>query len=267
MCSKNLTTREREKKEMRKIFTLIELLVVIAIIAILAAMLLPTLNQARERAKASTCVNNQKQINNAFMLYASDADDYVCTKIEIASTGFWASWKTILGDNLCELNPGTGLDSCITLGYIKGIDIYSGISLCPSQIMPKPTDNEWVKSDAGYGGNWFDADVNVKTTTTASGDKFTCYKITRIPSPSTFYTIADIGCSTRQYSFSTWWYNEYGSFAFVHNGNMNAGFADGHVGTYSVGEWVSLANDAYWFDNYTSARVFDGASASIMTFR
>ncbi len=60
---------------LRKAFTLIELLVVIAIIAILAAILFPVFAQARESAKTTVCLSNNKQVGLATVMYMSDSDD------------------------------------------------------------------------------------------------------------------------------------------------------------------------------------------------
>src|ERR1051325_11064058 len=72
MNSWNRTSSHRGRSEG---FTLIELLVVIAIIAILAAILFPVFAQAREKARAISCLSNIKQTALGVVMYVQDYDE------------------------------------------------------------------------------------------------------------------------------------------------------------------------------------------------
>ncbi|MHB9133631.1 MAG: type II secretion system protein [Armatimonadota bacterium] len=73
-------------------FTLIELLVVIAIIALLAAMLFPVFGRAREKARQTACMSNQRQISLAAMMACQDNKE-VFPGI-LASTDTYTEGKT-----------------------------------------------------------------------------------------------------------------------------------------------------------------------------
>jgi prepilin-type N-terminal cleavage/methylation domain-containing protein/prepilin-type processing-associated H-X9-DG protein len=113
-----MRTHNSSRTGKRNGFTLIELLVVIAIIAILAAILFPVFAQAREKARATSCLSNTKQQGLAWAMYVQDYDETTV----LAYFGSWGScypncpeWGHFPWDK--ELYP-----------YIKN----KGVFTCPS---------------------------------------------------------------------------------------------------------------------------------------
>jgi prepilin-type N-terminal cleavage/methylation domain-containing protein/prepilin-type processing-associated H-X9-DG protein len=97
-------------------FTLIELLVVIAIIAILAAILFPVFAQAREKARSSSCLSNEKQSALAFSMYSQDYDEtyppsFDANNLTGSGPGGIAQWEDIIKPYIKAGNVG-GILTC-----------------------------------------------------------------------------------------------------------------------------------------------------------
>jgi prepilin-type N-terminal cleavage/methylation domain-containing protein/prepilin-type processing-associated H-X9-DG protein len=113
-------------------FTLIELLVVIAIIAILMAILMPTLNRAKEQGKRAGCLNNVKQMALAWNLYADDFDGKMvngCTSLGNQNRDgvCWVYWP---GRNATEETRLQRVRDGLLYRYCPDVKLYK----CPTGI-------------------------------------------------------------------------------------------------------------------------------------
>lgn len=124
-------------------FTLIELLVVIAIIAILAAILFPVFAQAREKARQTMCLSNQRGLGTAFMLYVQDYDEnFPPTDYDDPGIGR-VTWPTLI-------EPYIKAGVVKPVGSLEPKDQKKSIFVCPSIDAPVP-DSGWVALNGSPG--------------------------------------------------------------------------------------------------------------------
>lgn len=159
-------------------FTLIELLVVIAIIAILAAILFPTFARAKERARATACLNNQKQIGVAIQLYAdawnSCYPDHTSVGLPYTgdsyTDGQGGEWIMRFSHRYLDADGQPAGIGKILGKYIKNIAVFK----CPSEwrVTPQGVFNwlpysegstYYVKHAMCYNANYFKRPVSMST--------------------------------------------------------------------------------------------------------
>ena len=198
-------------------FTLIELLVVIAIIAILAAMLMPALQQARERAKGINCQSNLKQIGSLFMFYRENFKGHIMPGSDLWSTqqGKLLRWA----DFLTEMIGQKKLE-----GYSHG-----AFFRCPSE--PMKTDKAWYYGSYRINGYLNGVVHNKQSQEKCKNVGIVSAKDTHVRRPAYSVEGMDGGGNDTGYVQ----YKE--NMSFRHNQNVNVVFFDGHVDDLSDPEF------------------------------
>src|SRR5690349_16000016 len=125
-------------------FTLIELLVVIAIIAILAAILFPVFAQPREKARAISCLSNEKQLATAGMMYTQDYDEqFIPSAIYDNESGpgqGWIWWQALIQ----PYTKNIGINHCPDSQTLWNIQSISWLSQTHNLV--EDSSDDWINS-------------------------------------------------------------------------------------------------------------------------
>ena len=226
------------KKELKRSFTLIELLVVIAIIAILAAMLLPALQQARDRAKSTKCINNLKTIGSALVMYTNDYKGF------FPSPYMKLTWRS-------AMEPYTGVIAEKIKTWKKQSIKDSGVYYCPADTWFGPQNVACYS----YGYNTYFSSFGFDSGYSPSDQPNNfAQKINRVSSPSRKIYLADnyhpslYSMILDQNAFPFWPTHAPGANGiskgmwFRHNNKANILHVDSHVSTNDVHFYLHTKN-------------------------
>ena len=225
-------------------FTLIELLTVIAIIAVLAAILLPTLSKARERSNGIYCMNNNRQLTVAMLMYADEHDGALpYNEAMNETTGHTPlNWvNNVMTWDLFTDNTNLATITGASLGfYAESASIYH----CPSDraLSPVQTGAGWSQRIRSYSMNAMVGNASVTSTNGINPHYKQFFKLEQIQRPTEIFVFLDEhpdtirdGCFLPINGAGDNWNRLPASY---HNRSSAFSFADGHAALH---HWLRSA--------------------------